>query len=316
MKLLQSLEQALGAGRVTPGKNISPYLTLRTKTTAEYYIEAETREDWIAIMKVAGELTIPLTILGGGSNYAIMREVVPGLTVRNLYREKKITRDTEDSVEMLVTSGYIVARLSKETVDEGLEGFEYHLGLPGTLGGAIYMNSKWTHSSPHSYVGDNLLKATLVDLKGSTKEVGHDYFQFAYDYSILQQTHEVVLDATFRLKKAETALLKQRAQETMEYRRKTQPHGVPTCGCFFRNISDEDKKRLGLATASAGYLIDQSGLKNAHVGGFVVSDIHANFIINKGDGKPDDLTALLTMIKQKVKQKFDVDLKEEVLVVK
>lgn len=314
MDELQTLESILGTGRVKKDKDISPYLTLRTKTVAAYYFEAESEEDWVHVMQAVKQSGLRLIIIGGGSNYAMVASVVPGLVVRNLYRTFKVLEETPDYADINVTSGYIVARLIKETTDRGLAGFEQHLGLPGTVGGAIFMNSKWTRSNPPSYFGDSLIEAKLLDAEGNTRTVNREYFQFAYDYSILQKTHETVLDATFRLPKADPAELKRRSVEAQEYRRKTQPHGVSTSGCFFRNISQEEKTRLNLPTTSAGYLIDKSGLKNKRIGGFVVSDLHANFIINTGDGKPQDLVALLKLIKDTVKEKFDVQLEEEVLV--
>lgn len=314
MEDIQTLETILGTGRVKKDKDISPYLTLRTKTTAAYYFEAENEEDWVHVKLAVKKTGLPLIILGGGSNYAMVASVVPGLVVRNMYREMTILKDTADHVDIRVTSGYIVARLVRVTTEAGYAGFEQHLGLPGTVGGAIYMNSKWTRSNPPSYFGDFLIEAKLLDADGNIRIVDRDYFQFAYDYSILQKTHETVLEATFRLSKADPEELKKRSAEAQEYRRKTQPHGVSTSGCFFRNISQEEKTRLNLPTTSAGYLIDKSGLKNTRVGGFVVSDLHANFIINTGDGKPQDLVALLKRIKDTVKEKFDVQLEEEVLV--
>ena len=97
------------------------------------------------------------------------------------------------------------------------------------------------------------------------------------------------------------------------YRKETQPFGVATSGCFFRNISKEDQERLKLPSTSAGYLIDHAGLKTTQVGDFIVSDKHANFIINKGSGKAEDLLKLVDKIKEEVNKKYGVDLEEEVI---
>jgi len=147
------------------------------------------------------------------------------------------------------------------------------------------------------------------------KKVAKSYFKFAYDYSILQKTGEIVLEAVFRLKKIDPKILQDRAARSFKYRKKTQPFGVASSGCFFRNISDEEKNKRNLPTASAGYLIDKAGLKGFTVGGFYVSPIHANFIINKGNGKNEDLIKLLGIIKKGVKEKFGVELEEEVIII-
>lgn len=298
----EQLESILGKGRVVENKNISPYLTLRTQTSAQYYFEANSREDLLKVGELKAKGT-PVFILGGGSNLAIVKNRLEGLVVHNRYQKKEILSENDKEVELLVSSGYMTGRLVKETTSSGYAGFENHLGLPGTIGGAIYMNSKWT--KPVSYCGDNLIWANVVDTHGNIKKVYKDYFQFAYDYSILQKTNEILVEAVFRLPKADPVRLQQKAKEALEYRRATQPFGVATSGCFFQNIEGE----------SAGQLIDQAGLKNHRVGDFIVSDKHANFIINTGAGKAADLTQIIQDIKSTVKQKYGVELKEEVIVI-
>ena len=312
MNILEQLQTLLGK-LVQHHKNISHYLTLRTKTTAEYYFEAESREDWKDAYLATKVLDIPLFVLGGGSNMAVLHDEIPGLVVRNMYQKKAVIKETDEYVHILFSSGYAMARVVKETTDAGYEGFEYHMGLPGTVGGAIYMNSKWT--KPVSYIGDNLVSATLLDKDGKIKLVTKDYFKFAYDYSILQQTKEILLEGTFLLKKSDSVVLKERAIASLEYRKQTQPYGVATGGCFFQNIGEANAKRLGFATASAGNLIDKAGLKGKNCGGFIVSEKHANFIVNTGEGKAEDLVKLLNIVKTTVKEKFDVELHEEVVIV-
>lgn len=313
MDIKTELETYLGEGKVSLDKELSPYFTIRIPTKAEYFFEAYSKDDWINVFKTVDRLDMPLFILGGGSNIVFTKDRIEGLVVKNLYQKKELLEETEDEINLLVSSGYPVSRLAKETSDLGYSGFEYHLGLPGTLGGAVYMNSKWTH--PLSYIGDNLLIAYLLDQRGNIREVPKEYFNFSYDYSILQNTKEFFLEGIFRLKKDDPLAIKHRALEAIQYRKETQPFGVSTCGCFFRNISEVDKKRLGLKTSSAGYLIDQSGLKNMQIGDFIISDKHANFIINKGKGTSEDLKKLLDIIKSKVKEKFGIELKEEVVLV-
>lgn len=299
--------------RVRKDKDLSPYFTLRTQTKAEFYLEVESREDWINVVKFSCHENIPLFILGGGSNLAVTKNLISGLVVRNLYQKKEVIAETSDAVDLSVSSGYSVARLVAETSAMGLEGFEYHMGLPGSVGGALYMNSKWT--KPLMYFGESLISANLLTKDGKEKTVDRNYFNFAYDYSFLQETKEIVLEATFRLKKNDPEVLKKRARESSEYRRATQPHGIATAGCFFQNITDDQQKILNVHTKSAGNLIDKAGLKGKQIGGFIVSDRHANFIINTGNGQPEDLRALVDLVKKTVKEKYNIVLKEEVVII-
>lgn len=303
MNTKTQLEAFLGKNRIKENFSLAPYLTLRTQPRAEYYFEAVSREDLIKAKKAAIELDLPFLMIGGGSNLAILVDILKGLVVRNRYIEKRI-EEMDDTFGLLtVSGGYPVTKLARELAQAGYEGLEYHFGLPGTVGGALFMNSKWT--KPLTYFGDTLVSALLLDPKGNEKKVDRNYFQFAYDTSILQSTKEIVVEATFRLKKSDPSTLIQHTQFASEYRKRTQPHGVFCSGCFFQNVDGQ----------SAGKLIDQAGLKGKRLGQFHVSGQHANFIIHDGGGKPEDLKKLLELIKQTVKEKHGVELKQEVIVI-
>ncbi|EKE14940.1 MAG: UDP-N-acetylenolpyruvoylglucosamine reductase [uncultured bacterium] len=283
--------------------NLKQFNTLRTSAIAEYFLDARTREDLIEGKKFAFKNKLDLFILAGGSNLAVVKDKINGLVIKNNYKELKIVRETNKDVFLSVSSGYPISILVNETVNKGYQGFEYHKGLPGTVGGAIYMNSKWT--KPISYFGDSLVTSYLVTELGEVKQVDRDYFKFDYDYSILQKTKEIILEAVFRLKKVDPQILKMRSSEAFEYRKKTQPMGAKTSGCFFKNIDEK----------SAGQMIDQVGLKGFSVGDFFISPVHANFIINRGNGQAKDLIKLVRIIKEKVRQKFGVELEEEIIYV-
>jgi len=213
----------------------------------------------------------------------------------------------------MLGSGCSMSTIVQDTVAAGLSGFEYHYGLPGTLGGAIYMNSKWTH--PFSYVGDHLLIATVMDRDGTIREECRDYFEFAYDYCKLQDTGELFLEGVFRLMRHDSKELRKRTEEVSCYRKETQPFGVATGGCFFQNISEAEQKKSGLSSRSVGYLIDEAGLKGKRKGDFYISDKHANFIINAGKGKPEDLQMLIDEIKDVIRKKYGIELREEVQII-
>lgn len=311
MQIKNTLENIVGTGRIGENVDLFPHLSMRLHTTAQYFFEAKSKDDLIKAVKAAHRLTLPLIMLGGGSNAVFDRDEIKGLVVKNNYSSINALSATDDTVDMEVGSGTNMAVLVQKLAEQGLSGLEYHKGLPGTVGGAIYMNSKWLH--PVSYVGDCVESALLINRDGEEKKVDKDYFGFAYDYSILQKTHELLVSVVFRLKKKDSSIVLKQADESIEYRKKTQPTGVATCGCFFRNISEKEQKEHALPTKSAGYLIDKAGLKGMQRGSFKISDVHANFIINQGGGaRPEDLAELVDVIKSKVKSQFGIILKEEV----
>ena len=295
------LEQVLGYNRVKTNFTMAPFSTFKIGGPAEYYFQANSVEDLYNAQKIGNKLGLTVRFFGGLSNVVISDAGISGLVVRNSVMYKKIIRESNENIILEVSSGYPVTRLVKETVDLGYSGLEYHLGLPGSLGGALYMNSKWT--KPLSYVGDNLVQAQLMDQEAQLKTVNREYFNFGYDQSILQQTPEIVIWGQFNLKKEDPEVVKTRSQKAFNYRRQTQPHGVNSSGCFFRNIDGQ----------SAGWLIDKLGLKGYSVGGVKISEKHANFIINYNQAKSSDVKKLVAYIKDKALKKYKIKLEEEVI---
>ena len=289
------------------------HTTIKVPVTARFFAIVKSKEEIIEAQKFAQERSVPLYVLGGGSNTVFVTDRYDGLVIKNMGMNISESPTERDLVDVKVSSGYPMTAFVNYTIEHGLEGMEYQMGLPGSIGGAVYMNSKWT--KPLSYVGDTLVSATVLTQDGTLKTVDREYFKFAYDYSFLQETHEILIDVTFRLKKSDNTELKKRAEAAQEHRKKTQPSGVFTSGCFFQNLSEQEMKQHNLTTQSAGALIDRAGLKGTRIGQFIVSPMHANFIVHEGNGKAEDLKNLIQQVKQKVKETYNIDLKEEVRVV-
>lgn len=301
--ILKTLQKELGEDRVKQNVSLSLYSTFKVGGPAEYYFSAQTDDDIVNSYRVAKELDLNYHIFGGISNVVIGPEGIKGLVVRNQVSYKKVIDENDDYVVVRVSGGYNMTRLAKETADEGWEGLEYHFGLPGSVGGGIAMNSGWYAHEPDKYVGDPLVKALIIKADGTTQEVGHDYFNFAYDYSVLRDTKEILVWADFKLEKADPTVLQQHGKDAVEHRKATQPHGIPTSGCFFQNVDG----------VSAGKLIDESGLKGYSIGGAQVSEKHANFIENTGDATAEDVQELVEHVKNVVKEKKGVNLEAEVI---
>lgn len=283
--------------------DLKQFTTVKSPAFASLFTTVKTREELIEAVRYGYEKKLDVMVIGGGSNTVFAAQTVNKFVIRNQYFNFEIVKETDTTADVKVSSGLPISMLINKTVEKGLEGFEYHQGLPGSVGGALHMNSKWT--KPLMYFGDRLVSATLLDKEGNEKTVDRDYFKFAYDFSELQNTNEILVEAVFRLTKADASVLKQRAAEALAYRKETQPFGVASSGCMFQNVDGK----------SAGELIDKAGMKGARVGNFVVSEIHANFIINEGDGKVEDLKKLLEMVKTKVKEVHGVALNEEVRII-
>ncbi|MEK7166266.1 MAG: UDP-N-acetylmuramate dehydrogenase, partial [Patescibacteria group bacterium] len=316
MDVYKQLQDKIGQDRLKQQERLARYTTLKIGGTAEYFFAAQTQEEVIKAVKAAISSHIPYFVLGGGSNIVFSDRGLKGLVIRNESRsinivkrlgkiKNGVTQVGQTFVE--VDTGVLINKLVRFTCDEGLGGLERHLGLPGTVGGALYMNSKWT--KPFTYVGDALNQAKILNRDGKIKIVDQKYFDFAYDQSVLQKTHETVLSATFLLKTVDKKLLWEKANASMDYRKISQPMGVATAGCTFRNIPLSHALRIGTPnnTTSAGYLVDQVGLKNFRIGNAKFSDIHANFILNLGGASSNDVKGLINEAVRRVQEKFQVE---------
>lgn len=300
---------------------LAPYTTFKIGGAADIFFEAKTTEELVSAVVHARELSIPVYILGGGTNVLIGDKGIRGLVIKNSTRKiamrgivgaEKFGQSSK-RVFVEVDSGVLLNSLVRYTVEEGLQGLEMHLGLPGTVGGAIYMNSKWT--KPVGYVGDCVHSAKLLTQENDIIEIPQSYFEFAYDYSTLQKTTNILLTAIFSLAVDDKKKLWEIANSSIAHRRATQPQGVKSAGCIFKNITPQQAlvHNTPEHTTSAGYLIDSVGLKGERIGGAQISMQHANFTVNTGQATASDVLQLMKRAKEQVKLRYDIDLEEEVI---
>jgi UDP-N-acetylmuramate dehydrogenase len=316
MGTFNDLKQKLGE-RVKENEPVGKYTTFKIGGPADFFFDAKSTDDLVRAVLAGRSLHIPVFLLGGGTNILVGDKGIRGLVIRNGTRNIRIRGAkggrTAELVFVEAESGVVMNQLVRFTIEEGLAGLEMQLGLPGSVGGAVFMNSKWTH--PVGYVGDAVYQAKILTSGNTVKEVPKSYFQFAYDSSVLQKTREIVLSVVFALHKKDKDMLWKIANESVLFRHETQPQGVHSPGCTFRNISNATALSVPTPnhTTSAGFLIDHSGCKGMHAGDAFVSDIHANFIINKGVASAADVVQLIEKIRAKVNGQFGVKLEEEIV---
>ncbi len=316
----EQLVTAFGSNRVRLDEPMSLHTTFKIGGPAQYYLPVETIDDLVKAVGIARTSNTPYFVLGGGSNIIVADKGIQGLVIKNNCRKfdvasmkGKIKSGQMDIEEAYVSaeSGVIMNQLVRFTIEKGLSGLEYQLGLPGTVGGGVFMNSNFPIHQ--AFVGDAIYKATLLTRDGEIKEVDKAYFRFAYDKSSLQQTHETLLSVVFRLLPEDKDILWERANSALEHRGSTQPKGA-SAGCTYRNISTVEAMTAATPdnVTSAGYLIDKAGLKGTRVGDAVISDKHANFVLNMGSATAQDVRELLEIVKKEVLRKFNVHLNLEV----
>jgi UDP-N-acetylenolpyruvoylglucosamine reductase len=317
---IQQLKKILG-DKVKEQEPLGPYTTFKIGGPADLFFDAKTVDELVFAVGEARKLGVDVFVLGGGTNILIGDKGIRGLVVKNNTSGIKVkgmkgqvsTGNNSRIVYVEAETGVVINKLVRFTAEEGLKGLEMHLGLPGTVGGAIYMNSKWT--KPHGYVGDPVAQAEILTPDGKREIVSKEYFQFAYDFSTIQKTRDIVLSVVFALTSDTKENLWNIANESIGYRRTSQPQGVKSAGCTFQNVSDAIVMAKGLPkeATSAGFLVDHAGLKGLQIGKAQISPMHANFIVNLGGATASDVLQLIDRAKQQVKLQFGVDLIEEIV---
>lgn len=195
-----------------------------------------------------------------------------------------------------VGAGYSIARLGAMTARQGWHGLEFAAGIPGSVGGAVYMNA----GASGAQIADTLQEVTFAHPDGHIERLPRSSLEFSYRYSPFQSLPGIITGAVFALKPSSEAYERQRS--LLSYRTKTQPYSDKSAGCIFRNPPEK----------SAGALIEACGLKGYTIGGAQISPKHANFIVNIGHATAADVLALMALIRTSIKKFCGIDLESEV----
>lgn len=324
MQNYEEIKNILGPLRVYENEPLSKHTYFKIGGPAKLFFEAKSQDDLKLALESAHKHKIPFVVLGGGANVLVSDKGFNGLVIKNRANGVKlvgvkgtINKNGTGIKNALVSagSGTPMNQLARFTIDQGLEGLEFLLSVPGTVGGGLKINAHF-EIERGEFIGTRVVSAVLFDPKtGQAKNVDQAYFNFSYDYSKIQETAEIVLEAVFRVDKAEdSGALWQKAMDGVKRRNSEQPIGIACSGCVFRNISPEDAIRLATPnlTTSTGYIIESLGLKGTKIKKAEVSSQHANFIVNRGDVTASDVLQLINLIKQKAKETYGLDLKEEI----
>lgn len=321
------IKNILGPLRVFENEPLSVHTYFKIGGPARLFFEAKSIDDLKLATISAREHKIPYVILGGGANVLVSDKGFNGLVVKNradgikLVGLKGTIGKTGAGIKnalVWAASGTPMNQLARFTIDQGLEGLEFLLSVPGTVGGGVKINAHF-EVEKGDFLGNHLVSALLLNPKtGGTKNVDRTYFEFSYDYSKIQDTGELILETVFRLDRSEDPKnLWQKAMDNVKRRNEEQPIGIACSGCIFRNIEHADATRLSTPnlTTSTGYIIDSLGLKGTKIGGAEVSTHHANFILNTGSATALDVIELISLIKKKAKETYNLDLREEIFLI-
>lgn len=299
------------------------YTTFHVGGVADYFFEAKTIEDLIKTVNIAKKLNIPFFILGNGSNVLFSDFGYAGLVIKNSTSHIALMKETSQAI---VDSGVTLGRLIMELASNNLSGLEFLSGVPGTIGGAIYGNAgAWGHA-----IGDYVKNVTVLEYNdqeddSEIKQYDSSWLEFSYRSSKLKtlkgKSKPVILSARLQLSQNQKEEIIRRINSAKIEREKAQPVGF-SAGSIFRNpIPKEIENLTGAGSKfmpeipkerTAGYMLEQAGVKRLKVGLAEVSSKHANFIINSGGAKSSEIRTLIEDMRDRVNKKFGVVLEEEI----
>ena len=304
-ELHDRLVAAFGADRVSRNAPLAPMTTFKVGGPADWLVDVHHSADLEQALALGREAGLPISVLGGGSNVLVSDTGVRGLVVRLHGGD---VRQIDASL-IRADAGITINGLVRWTVNRGLAGIEAWAGTPGTVGGAVYGNAHFRGR----LIEELIVAVRLVTLDGIMQDVSRADMEFAYDYSRLHRTREIVASVDFSVSAGEPSALRATARESLAFRKRTQPLESPSAGCIFQNPDPRRERVPGGIPPSAGALVDRAGLKGARQGAARVSTTHANFIVNEGGATARDIRTLIDRCKSEVKAQFGVVLREEIV---
>jgi UDP-N-acetylmuramate dehydrogenase len=304
-------------------KNIplAPYTTFKIGGPAKFFVEAGDEDEIVEALEFAKEKNLPVFVLGGGSNILVSDKGFDGIIIKILNTKYDIL-DTK----IECGAGCQLSTIVSESVKASFTGLEWAAGIPGMIGGAVRGNA-----------GAKALGGEMSDVVESVKVLDMDDLQlktydlkmceYEYRNSVFKQNSNfIILSATLKLKKGDKAESKKKIKEILAARKEKQPMEFPSPGSFFKNPLVKNKELIRQFEIDTGqkirdkkipapWLIEEAGLKSKKIGGAMVSEKHANFIVNTGNATAEDVIMLAAIIKTKVRNKFGIQLQEEVQMV-
>lgn len=265
---------------------------------ADFFIVPENSTQLIELVQFLKESQVPYYIMGNGSNLLVRDKGFRGVIIQ-IYRNMSDVKI--DGEEVWAEAGILLSSLSNKIMNSHLTGFEFASGIPGTLGGAIYMNAG-------AYGGEMkqvLVSADVVDEEGKIITLTNEELKLGYRSSILQQKKYIVLSAKLKLQEGDIDEIKARINYLTEQRKAKQPLELPSAGSTF-------KRPEGYY---AGKLIMDAGLRGYSIGDAQVSEKHCGFVVNKGNASAGDIIKLIHHIQNTVKEKFGVFMEPEVRII-
>ncbi|MCD7033890.1 UDP-N-acetylmuramate dehydrogenase [Metabacillus sp. GX 13764] len=297
-KLLEELEQA-DVGKVSANEPLAKYTTIKIGGPADILVQPKDIESIGKTIQIIKKHHANWRAIGRGSNLLVSDKGIEGVVIKLGNGLDHIETDGET---VTAGGGVSIVKLSTMLSKQGLSGLEFASGIPGSIGGAVYMNAG-AHGSDMSYI---LVKAHILFEDGTMEWLTVDEMEYSYRTSVLQKKRPgICLEAVLQLKAGKKEDITAVMQKNKDYRRETQPWNYPCAGSIFRNPLPE----------YAGQLVEKAGLKGHKIGGAQISEMHGNFIVNAGGATAKDVLDLIQYVQKTISEKYGVAMETEVEII-
>jgi len=297
-KLVESLKENLKSVQVRLGEPLSEHTTFKIGGPADIFVEPYDMEELSFVLKAVKESGLPLTVLGLGSNVLVQDGGIRGVVVC-LSEMQQVKRCVDNTITM--GAGFLLKDVSEFACEHGLTGLEFAIGIPGSLGGAVFMNA----GAYGGEMKDVVTTVRAVDFEGNLHTYDVNDLNFAYRHSVFHDNHEVIGEVVMSLQPGNISEIKAVMNDLTEKRESKQPLEHASAGSTF-------KRPPGLF---AGTIIDQLGLKGLSIGDAQVSTKHAGFVVNVGHASAKDVLGVIHEVQRRVKVAHNVNLETEVRII-
>ncbi|WP_425320280.1 UDP-N-acetylmuramate dehydrogenase [Paenibacillus xylanexedens] len=294
-KIMNIFEHQIPLEKVKFNEPLKNHTFIKIGGNADILIHPTTIDEITKIVEIANLHQLPLTVIGKGSNVIIKDGGIRGVTISlSHFDQIKVNEDS-----MIAQSGVDIIDVSRLALEHSLTGLEFACGIPGSTGGALYMNA----GAYGGQIADVVERATVITKDGAVLEIPREEMKFGYRNSLFKMDHYIILEAEFGLKKGNKEDIASKMKELTFLRESKQPLEFPSCGSVFKRPEGH----------FAGKLIQDCNLQGTRIGGAEISMKHAGFIVNVDHATAQDYMDLIQFIQKKVYDTFQVDLETEVI---
>ena len=301
---LASLANKLESLHPQTDVRLAPYTTFKIGGPADLYCEPSSADELALAVLAARELEVPYFVLGLGANILIGDRGFRGLVIRNVAHHER----WGDDGKLWVESGAVIRDLIAETAHRGWSGLEHFVGIPSTVGGAIWQNLHFLSPAPERertvFISEVFESCEILSAEGIRKTVGSDYVNFGYDDTVFHHRADIVLAVTFALAPGDSNVMYRVMQENLSWRGARHPwlELNPSAGSIFKKLEG----------VGAGRLIDQIGMKGFRIGDAQISHIHANIVVNLGHATAREVRELIATAQKRVEEQLGHHLEPEI----